>query len=67
MKPEDGLFQLSLGTDDGVERQQMLDIIRAGEWIGKLRVVLALKNQSVGKMDRKEEAKRIKIGDAITS
>ena len=44
----------------------MLDIIRAGEWIGKLRVVLALKNQSVGKMDRKEEAKRIKIDDAIT-
>ena len=52
MKPEDGLFQLSLGTDDGVERQQMLDIIRAGKWIGKI--------------DHKEEAKRIKIGDAIT-
>ena len=48
-RPEDGLFELSLGTKDGIETQQMLSVLRNGNQIGQLRVVLAKGNHSVGK------------------
>ncbi len=65
MKLEDGLFQLSLGTKDGIEPPQMLDVVRDGKRIGQLRVVLAKEHQCVGKSDRKEEVDGIKVGDRV--
>lgn len=64
-KAESGLLQLSLGTKDGIEPQQLVDVLREGKRIAQVRVVLNRENQSVGLIEPKEDVQKIQKGDAV--
>lgn len=64
-KPESRLIHFSLGTKDGIEPQQMLDIIRDGKRISQIRVVLIKENQSVGLASKNEEFSTILVNDTV--
>lgn len=52
IKPDTGLVQVTVGTEDGIELNQMMNVYRNGEFVGRMRVVLAKDNMSVGKVIR---------------
>jgi beta-lactamase regulating signal transducer with metallopeptidase domain/thiol-disulfide isomerase/thioredoxin len=62
---KDALVLFSMGEKHGIESQQKLDVLRDGKRIGQLRVVLVKADQSVGKVDRKEETEQIQVGDKV--
>ncbi len=64
-KAESGLLQLSLGTKDGIEPQQLVHVLRDGKRIAQVRVVLTRENQSVGLIEPREDVQKIQKGDAV--
>lgn len=64
-KAESGLLQLSLGTKDGIEPRQLLDVLRDGKRIAQVRVVLTRENQSVGLVEPREDVQKVQKGDAV--
>ena len=64
-KAESGLLQLSLGTEDGIESQQLLDVLRDGKRIAQVRIVLTRGNQSIGLAEPTADAAKMQEGDAV--
>lgn len=64
-KAKSGLLQLSLGTKDGIEPQQLVDVLRDGKRIAQVRVILTRANQSVGIVEPREDFQKIEKGDEI--
>jgi beta-lactamase regulating signal transducer with metallopeptidase domain/thiol-disulfide isomerase/thioredoxin len=64
-KAQGGLLQFSLGDKDGIEPQQLVDVLRDGKRIAQVRVILTRENQSVGIVEPSEDFQKIEKGDEI--
>ena len=57
--------EISLGADDGVAVGQQFEIVRGGSYVGKIEILKAEPDRSVGKVIRK--IRNVVQGDTITS
>jgi hypothetical protein len=64
---KNGLAVVSLGEADGLQKKQLLDVMREGKNVTQLRVITIEKNRCVGKITDQNEQSTTKIGDNVLS
>ena len=64
---EDGLVQISIGSDDGVKVGLVGSIYRGNRWIGQLIVDRAERNNSYGRVTVRRSDLKVKPGDSVTT
>lgn len=62
-----GLAVISLGEADGIQSNQLLDVMLEGKGITQLRVITLQKNRCVGKTVERNEQATITIGNKVLS
>lgn len=64
---DEGLVELSIGSDDGVKRGRRLDVVRGATLVGRVEVTKTEPNKSVGRLVFGTDAAPIKVGDRVVS
>lgn len=62
-----GLLEISLGSDDGIRVGHMLDIYRGPEYLGRVRIIETAPNQAVGELIENLTRGPIKEDDRVTT
>jgi len=62
-----GLVEISLGSDDGLKRGHVLQVIRGNQYLGQITIRDIEHDRAVGAVDKKLQRGRIKKDDNVTT
>jgi chromosome segregation ATPase len=62
-----GLVEISLGSDDGLKRGHVLQVISGNTYLGQIKLREVGPDKSVGDVDKKMQRGRIQKGDNVTT
>ena len=62
-----GLVEISLGADDGLKREHVLQVYQGTQYLGQIKLREVGPDKSVGDVDKKMQRGRIKKGDNVTT
>ena len=62
-----GLVEISLGADDGLKREHVLQVYQGTQYLGQIKLREVGPDKAVGDIDKKMQRGRIKKGDNVTT
>ncbi len=65
-KYKDDIFvEVSIGSDDGLQKGHQLEVYRGGAYVGRIDIVQATPDRAVGKVDREYQQRLIQTEDRV--